>query len=74
LDGVIGRRFRVARSGRRFDIVPLPHPSGASPWHRISPGRELLQQALTLIVRHPAFQRFRRNAKPRSQTRGGERP
>ena len=41
--------------GGRLDLIPLPHPSGASPWHRISPGRELLQQALMLIVRHEAF-------------------
>ena len=65
LDGIIGRTFRVARSGWRFDIIPLPHPSGASPWHRIAPGRELLQQALKLIVRHPAFQRLRQNREAR---------
>ena len=65
LDAVIGRSFRVLRSGRRFDIVPLPHPSGASPWHRISPGRELLQQALKLIVRHPAFRRLQGNLETR---------
>jgi uracil-DNA glycosylase len=55
LDGVIGQTFRVARSGRRFDIVPLPHPSGASPWHRIAPGRELLAKALRVIATHPAM-------------------
>ncbi len=55
LDGIIGRAFRIRRGGRRLDLIPLPHPSGASPWHRISPGRELLQQALMLIVRHEAF-------------------
>lgn len=57
LDQVIGRRFRPRRAGRAFDLIPLPHPSGASPWHRISPGRELLGQALQLIVRHAAFPR-----------------
>lgn len=50
LDTVIGHRFKAERAGRRFDLIPLPHPSGASPWHRISPGRELLQQALRLIA------------------------
>src|SRR5689334_14037121 len=58
LDAVIGRTFRVGRSRRRFDIIPLPHPSGASPWHRISPGRELLQEALKSIVKHRAFQKL----------------
>jgi uracil-DNA glycosylase len=51
---VIGRKFRVARAGHRFDIIPLPHPSGASPWHKIPPGRRLTGRALKLIARHPA--------------------
>ena len=55
LDGIIGRAFRVRRAGRSFDLIPLPHPSGASPWHRIPPGRDLLAKALQLIFRHPAF-------------------
>ncbi|MEO6872658.1 MAG: uracil-DNA glycosylase family protein [Chthoniobacterales bacterium] len=59
LDETIGRSFRIARDGQKFDLIPLPHPSGASPWPRISPGRELLQQALQLIARHPAFQKKR---------------
>jgi uracil-DNA glycosylase len=58
LDEIIGRRFRVERAGEKFDLIPLPHPSGASPWHRIPPGRELLKEALTLIVRHEAFARI----------------
>jgi uracil-DNA glycosylase len=58
LDEIIGRRFRVERAGEKFDLIPLPHPSGASPWHRIPPGRELLEQALALIVRHTAFARM----------------
>ncbi len=55
LDQIIGRSFRVSRAGHPFDLIPLPHPSGASPWHRIPPGRELLAQALQLLVKHPAF-------------------
>jgi uracil-DNA glycosylase len=54
LENVIGRRFRVERAGHRFDVIPLPHPSGASPWHKITPGKELLSRALKLIARHPA--------------------
>ena len=54
LAGVIGRSFRVARQGREVDVVPLPHPSGASPWHRMEPGRTLLRQALALVAAHPA--------------------
>ena len=38
----------------KFDVIPLPHPSGASPWHRIEPGKTLLQRAMKLVARHPA--------------------
>ncbi len=55
LDQIIGRSFRAERAGTKFDLIPLPHPSGASPWHRISPGKELLHQALALIRAHRAF-------------------
>jgi uracil-DNA glycosylase len=55
LGNVIGRKFRVERTGHRFDLIPLPHPSGASPWHKISPGKELLERALKLIAHHPAI-------------------
>jgi uracil-DNA glycosylase len=51
---VIGRKFQVAHAGHQFDLIPLPHPSGASPWHKIPPGRELTVRALKLIARHPA--------------------
>src|SRR6266536_1405936 len=52
LEEVIGRKFRVERARHWFEVIPLPHPSGASPWHKISPGKELLQRALKLIARH----------------------
>lgn len=55
LDEIIGQSFRSIRAGQKFDLIPLPHPSGASPWPRISPGRELLGQALRLIAQHPAM-------------------
>jgi len=54
LEKVIGRKFRGERAGHRFDLIPLPHPSGASPWHKIAPGKELLRRALKLIARHSA--------------------
>ena len=52
---VVGQSFRVERDGRAFDLIPLPHPSGASTWHRTEPGKTLLQQSLTLIAKHPAI-------------------
>ena len=57
LDNVVGKMFRVSHGGMRFDLVPLPHPSGASPWHRMEPGKTLLMKGLALIERHPAFPR-----------------
>lgn len=60
LTEVIGRSFRQTRAGAAFDLIPLPHPSGASPWHRIEPGRTLLRRALRKIVRHPAWPEVRR--------------
>lgn len=55
LHDVIGKKFAVSRRDHTFDLIPLPHPSGASPWHRMSPGKELLAQALRKIARHPAL-------------------
>jgi len=59
LDAVIGRSFLVSRGELNFDLIPLPHPSGVSPWHKISPGRELLVRAMKKIARHPAMRSLR---------------
>jgi uracil-DNA glycosylase len=55
LTDVIGKKMPVTYGGHPFEIVPLPHPSGASPWHRMEPGRTLLEKAMELIIRHPAW-------------------
>jgi uracil-DNA glycosylase len=55
LDEVIGRLFPIRDKHRAFDLIPLPHPSGASPWHRIAPGLGLLGKAMRRIARHPAI-------------------
>jgi uracil-DNA glycosylase len=54
LRDLVGRSFRVRLAGREADCIPLPHPSGASPWHRMEPGRTLLARALGLVAGHPA--------------------
>ena len=54
LDAVIGRQFPLTRHEHAFDLIPLPHPSGASPWHRMEPGKTLLRRALARIAAHPA--------------------
>jgi len=56
LDQVVGRSFRLRRHRRAFDLIPLPHPSGASPWHRMPPGIGLLRKAMQLVAQHPAMQ------------------
>jgi len=58
LEHVIGRAFHVRRAGHNVDLIPLPHPSGASPWHKIPPGRALLAKALRKIARHKAMRRL----------------
>ena len=67
LEKMIGRKFRVERAAHRFDMIPLPHPSGASPWHKISPGKQLLEKALRNIARHPAIRELKTSLKPEIQ-------
>ncbi len=55
LEQVVGKQFRVQCRARQFDLVALPHPSGASTWPRREPGKALLQKALQLIAVHPAW-------------------
>ena len=64
LGAVIGRSFLISRGDVNFDLIPLPHPSGVSPWHKIAPGRELLARAMKKIVRHPAIRALRQNRHP----------
>jgi uracil-DNA glycosylase len=52
---VIGTLKRSRWHGREVDVVALPHPSGASPWHRIEPGKILLKKALGRLAKHPAM-------------------
>jgi uracil-DNA glycosylase len=55
LDQVVGRLARAEFHGHETDVIPLPHPSGASTWHRIEPGKSLLARALRLVAAHPAW-------------------
>ena len=55
LADVVGEVFSVELCGRRLDAIPLPHPSGASTWHRTQPGKELLARALDRVGEHSAF-------------------
>lgn len=55
---VIGRLFQKQANGLTVDIIPLPHPSGASIWHRTQPGKSLLRAALDLIAKHVAWKQL----------------
>lgn len=54
---VVGRQLRTHFHGVETDVIPLPHPSGASTWFKMEPGKTLLEHALALVARHPAVAR-----------------
>lgn len=56
LEDVVGRCLNQELAhGGAADLIPLPHPSGASVWFKTEPGRSLLAEALALIGSHPAW-------------------
>ena len=59
---VIGKTMRLPFLSVMTDVIPLPHPSGASTWHRVEPGKTLLSKALGLIAAHPEIRKLRRAA------------
>lgn len=58
LSEVIGRSHSIEINHQHCDLIPLPHPSGASTWPRMEPGKSLLAQALQLIAAHPQWQQL----------------
>ena len=57
---VIGRRIALERAGVKFEVIALPHPSGASTWHRTEPGKSLLKKALGLLAEDEALRSIAR--------------
>jgi uracil-DNA glycosylase len=55
---VVGTLRRTRYHGRGVDVIALPHPSGASTWHRMEPGRTLLVRALELLAGHRETRRM----------------
>jgi uracil-DNA glycosylase len=51
----IGRVEAISHGRLRSDVLPLPHPSGASTWPRTEPGKSLTEHALRRLSRHPAW-------------------
>ncbi|HIA51161.1 MAG TPA: uracil-DNA glycosylase [Candidatus Melainabacteria bacterium] len=60
LASIIGTKHRQVAFEHEFDIIPLPHPSGASTWHRMEPGKTLLGQALRLVAEEPLWKAIAR--------------
>src|SRR5258708_16453889 len=55
LANIVGTTKRVRWHGRELDVIALPHPSGASPWHKVEPGKTLLATALSRLARPPTM-------------------
>lgn len=55
LTEVIGQQIEIETVIGKVDCIALPHPSGVSTWHRMEPGKTLLEDALQLIQSHPAM-------------------
>ena len=54
LKDFVGKTLQREFLGAPVDVICLPHPSGASTWHRMQPGIALLGQALAQLASHPA--------------------
>lgn len=57
LDAVVGESTRIRYHGAAVEVIALPHPSGASTWFKVEPGRSLLERALRRLGRHPEIRR-----------------
>ncbi len=55
---VIGKKHQITINNKQIDMIPLPHPSGASTWHRMEPGKTLLNKALKLIKKHSSWKKL----------------
>ncbi len=58
LDEVIGHCYPLCINDHPLDVIPLPHPSGASTWPLKEPGKTLLAQAMQTIKQHHAWQQI----------------
>ena len=55
---VIGQCIKKEVNGVDVELLPLPHPSGASTWHQMSPGKELLGKALDLLAERDSWRKL----------------
>jgi uracil-DNA glycosylase len=52
---VIGTVMKTTYHGQAVEVIALPHPSGASTWFKVEPGKTLLLKALQLVANHPVL-------------------
>jgi uracil-DNA glycosylase len=57
LDEVVGREIHAEYHEVEVDVIPLPHPSGASTWFKVEPGKTLLGEALDRLGAHPEIRK-----------------
>ena len=69
LSDVIGKRIPLVRGGVEFDLVALPHPSGASTWHRTEPGKTLLRRALRILAKDPSLKKIAQKSRAARSTK-----
>ncbi len=50
LTDIVGKKISVNYHGQDIVVVPLPHPSGISTWHKKGPGKSLLVEALNQLA------------------------
>jgi len=62
LTEAVGQVHAWSHQKRSIDVIPLPHPSGASTWYHVEPGKTLTKKALALIGKHPAWRKVRGDA------------
>lgn len=70
LDAIVGNVLRTRWHGHETDVIALPHPSGASPWHKIEPGKTLLGVALLQVKHHRAMRAAFAPVEPRAHAEG----
>lgn len=61
LEEVVGQKHQIKIFGVKTDLIPLPHPSGASVWHRVAPGDRLLKAALVQLKHHKVWRDLTRS-------------
>jgi len=58
LNDVIGKLHPVTFHDHRTEAIPLPHPSGASTWHRTGQGLALLESGLKILEQQLIWQQI----------------